>query len=207
MKKILILSAIASITLTAAIVADIFSSLDISKEQAKKRVLESIGEGYIVSGEYDLVSKAKNLPVEMRVAGIRQLIHLAKEYTSSEEFEHDYQVWRKSKLNPAQKSKLGVPRFRKMLNNAVDKAVDNAVDGNSNEDRYPSDPQKLVRKRLEEFLEVSGSVDFNAKMNGSMFANPEYESKDDKWKMCYRAGKDVITAAREDAKNWLDELK
>src|SRR6476661_30166 len=98
MKKILIISAVAFITLTAAVVADIYSSLDISKEQAKKRLLESIGEGYIVSGEFNLVSKAKSLPVEVRVAGIRQLVQLAKEYTSSDEFKTDYKKWRNNRL-------------------------------------------------------------------------------------------------------------
>ena len=203
MKKILIISTVAFITLTAAVVADIYSSLDISKEQAKQRLLECIAEGRIVSGEHDLVSKAKNLPVDMRVAGIRQLIVLAKEYTSSEEFKSDYKKWRNNHLNPGQKSKLGIPKFRRMLDNAVD----NAIDKKDNENRYPADPNELIKKRLEEFLEISETVDFNAEMNGRMFANPKYESKDDKWKMCYRAGEDVVTAARGEAKKWLEELK
>ena len=44
-------------------------------------------------------------------------------------------------------------------------------------------------------------------MRGNMFADAKYEGKDDKWKMCYRAGKEVVGAAREEAKKWLDELK
>jgi hypothetical protein len=207
MKKMLVLAAVAFFTLTAAVVADIYSSLDINKEQAKKRLLESIGEGYIMSGEHDLVSKARNLPVEMRVAGIRELIKLAKEYTSSDEFASDYKKWRNNRINPGQKSRLGLPKFKKMLDNAVDNAVDKTVGGNENEDRYPSDPNKLIKKRLEEFLSVSESVDFDAKLNGSMFVNPDYESKDDKWKMCYRAGREVIGAAREEAQKWVKELE
>lgn len=202
MKKILIISAVAFVTLTAAVVADIYSSLDISKEQAKQRLLECIVEGYIVSGEHDLVSKAKGLPVDMRVAGIRQLIGLAKDYTSSEEFRSDYKKWRNNRLNPGQKSRLGIPKFRKMLDNAVD----NAIDKKDNDSRYPADPQELVKKRLEEFIEISGTVDFDAEMRGTMFANPKYEDKDDKWKMCYRVGKEVIGAAREESKKWLEEL-
>jgi hypothetical protein len=207
MKKMLVLAAVAFFTLTAAVVADIYSSLDINKEQAKKRLLESIGEGYIMSGEHDLVSKARNLPVEMRVAGIRELIKLAKEYTSSDEFASDYKKWRNNRINPGQKSRLGLPKFKKMLDNAVDNAVDKTVGGNENEDRYPSDPNKLIKKRLEEFLSVSESVDFDAKLNGNMFVNPDYESKDDKWKMCYRAGREVVGAAREEAQKWVKELE
>lgn len=202
MKKSFFIAVIAFITLTAAIAADIFSSLEISQGDAKERLLESIGEGRIMSGEHDLVSRAKNLPVEMRVAGVRQLVRLAKEYTSSDEFEKDYQKWRKNRINPGQKTKLGIPRFRKMLDNAVDRAID-SKDG---DDRYPADPQKLIRQRLEEFLDVSGSVDFEARLNGRMFANPEYERKDDKWKMCYRAGREVVAAARVEAQTWLKEL-
>lgn len=207
MKKVFLFAALALITLTAAVVADIYSSLDISKEQAKKRLLESIGEGYIMSGEHDLVSKARSLPVEMRVAGIRELIKLAKEYTASDEFASDYKKWRNNRVNPGQKSKLGLPKFRKIIDNAVDNTVDKAMGDNEKEDRYPSDPNKLIKKRLEEFLAVSETVDFDAKMQGSMFANPEYESKDDKWKMCYRAGKEVIAAAREEAQAWIKELE
>ena len=203
MKRIIIITVVALISLTAAVVTDIYSSLDISKDQAKKRLLESIGEGYIVSGEHDLVSKAKNLPVEMRVAGIKELIVLAKEYTSSDEFAKDYKKWRNNRLNPGQKSKLGLPRIRKVLDNAVD----NAIDSKENDNRYPADPQELIKKRLEDFLEVSGTVNFDAEMRGNMFADASYEAKDDKWKMCFRAGREVIGAARDEAKKWLDEIK
>jgi hypothetical protein len=203
MKKILVI-AIAFITLTAAVVADIYGSLDISKEQVKQRLLESIAEGYVVSGnQSSLVLKARSLPVEMRVAGIRQLIQFAKEYTSSDEFEKDYQKWRKNRLNPGQKTRIGLPKFRKVLDNAVD----NAVDSKENDSRYPSDPQKLVKKRLEEFLEVSGSVNFDARLSGNGFVDAEYQNKSDQWKMCFRAGREVVNAAREEAKVWLGELQ
>jgi hypothetical protein len=203
MNRILILIA-AIATLSAAVVADIYSSLGISKEKAKERLLECIAEGRVMTGDQSqLVSRARNIPVEMRVAGIRQLISLAKEYTASEEFKNDYQKWRKNHLGPGQKSKLGVPRLRRILDNAVD----NAIDSKDNENKYPTDPQKLIKKRLEEFIEVSGSVDFDARLSGRSFANTEYEGKDDQWKMCYRAGREVVAAAREEAKKWLSELQ
>jgi hypothetical protein len=56
-------------------------------------------------------------------------------------------------------------------------------------------------------MEISATVDFEAKLEGSMFANPEYEKKSDQWKQCYRAGKAVITAAREEVTAWLKELE
>jgi hypothetical protein len=203
MKKIIVI-AIVFVTLSAAVVADIYGSLDISKDQAKQRLLESIAEGSVVSGnQSSLVLRARSLPVEMRVAGIHQLIRLAKEYTSGDEFEKDYQKWRKNRLNPGQKTRIGLPKFRKILDNAVD----NAIDSKDNDGRYPSDPQKLVKKRLEEFLEVSGSVNFDARLSGNGFADAEYQNKSDQWKMCFRAGREVVNAAREDAKAWLGELQ
>ena len=45
-------------------------------------------------------------------------------------------------LTPGRKRRLGLPRFKKMLDNAVDKAIDSS----DNEDRYPSDPNKLIQK-------------------------------------------------------------
>jgi hypothetical protein len=200
----LVIFIIVAATLSAAVVTDIYSSLEISREKAKERLLECIAEGRVMTGDQSqLVSRARNLPVELRVAGIRELIALAKEYTASEEFKTGYQKWRKNRLGPGQKSKLGIPRFRKILDNAVD----NAIDSKDNENKYPSDPQRLIKKRLEEFLEVSGSVDFNARLAGNSFTNAEYEGKDDRWKMCFRAGREVVGAAREEAKKWLSELQ
>lgn len=75
---------------------------------------------------------------------------------------------------------------------------------------YPVDPRALVIRRLHEFLDVSGTVDFNAQTKGpnhtGSFVNPAYESKPDQWKMCFRAGKDATLAARTDVQAWLKEL-
>jgi hypothetical protein len=66
----------------------------------------------------------------------------------------------------------------------------------------------LVKQRLQDFLEISASVEFDEELNTGdrKFANPEYERKNDQWKMCYRAGKEVVHAAREFAEKWLAEL-
>jgi hypothetical protein len=74
----------------------------------------------------------------------------------------------------------------------------------------PADPLVLVAQRLHKFLDVSADVDFSAKLVGSgteaTFANADYQQKPGDWKMCYRAGKEAVTAARADAANWLKEL-
>jgi hypothetical protein len=194
----------AIVFISAGMLANIYEALNISESDAKKCLLASIGEGFIIRGEHhDLVSDARKLSVEERVAGIKELMRLAKEYTATDDFKKDYKKWRNNKLNPDSKGKFGLPKLGKMLDNAVD----NKIDKSQNEKNYPSDATEMVKKRLTDFLEVSATVDFDAALNGNRFANPEYEKKSSWWKMCYRAGKPVIEAAREEAQKWLDELK
>lgn len=77
---------------------------------------------------------------------------------------------------------------------------------------YPPSPAVMIKKWLTQFLEESRDVDYNAKLTegeyGKMvFVNPTYESKSPHWKMCYRAGRDVVQAGRAAAEQWLQELK
>ncbi len=79
------------------------------------------------------------------------------------------------------------------------------------EQNNPTDPKPMVKRWLEEFLEQSKDVDFKAALiegeNGRMlFAKREYEMKSTNWKLCYRAGKESVDAARGYVKGWLDEL-
>ena len=190
--------------ISATLLADIYGSLSITKEEAKNDLLNCMGEGWFMTHDnHSLVEKARSLEPSERVEGVRQLIQLAREYSESEAFAKDYKKWRNKKLNPESKSKLGVPRLGKML----EKKIDNRLDKGDNEKKYPSDPKDMIKKRLEDFLTLSATVDFDATLNsGRMFSNPEYEKKDPAWKMCYRAGKDVVEAAREEAQKWLDDL-
>lgn len=79
------------------------------------------------------------------------------------------------------------------------------------EKEYPADPKPLIKKKLQEFLTVSSSVDYNAelttnKYNKKIFVNPDYEKKSPEWKACFRAGKEVNAEARFFVQNWLKEL-
>ncbi len=77
--------------------------------------------------------------------------------------------------------------------------------------RTPSDPKTLIADRIREFLETSADVDFTAKLvkSGSLmrFANEDYEAKSPQWKLCFRAGKEAVAAARAFAQSWLAELE
>lgn len=76
---------------------------------------------------------------------------------------------------------------------------------------YPEDPSPIIKARLNEYLQILATVDFNAKLTGSTrnnqkFANPAYENQTLKWKAIYRAGKDVNDVASAFAREWLKEL-
>jgi len=79
------------------------------------------------------------------------------------------------------------------------------------EEEFPADARKLIVRRMTEFLEASEDVDFSAKLipsGGRMkFALTEFEDKPALWKLCYRAGKEAVQAAREFASAWLAELE
>ena len=112
-----------------------------------------------------------------------------------------YKTWRNEELGYKEKKKIGNP-FK-----LVDKAIDKQLNRGDDEKRMPADPEELIRKRLQEFLDISATVDFDAELNGYSFADKRYEAKGNQWKMCYRAGREVIAAAREEAKKWLAELE
>ena len=75
---------------------------------------------------------------------------------------------------------------------------------------YPADGSALVASRLRQFLDVCGDVDYAAKLtsrNGKMhFVEQRYQEKPSEWKLCYRAGRETVDAARAFTKTWLSEL-
>lgn len=76
--------------------------------------------------------------------------------------------------------------------------------------KYPENQLLYVKKRLQEFLDVTKDVDFNAELTDKnkkkVFVNPIYEHKDYRWKMAFRAGKDVVDPAREFVQKWIAEI-
>ncbi len=78
------------------------------------------------------------------------------------------------------------------------------------EEKYPADPQRYVKGRLQEFLKETDNIAYNAQLvekNGKkLFADRAYESKSSNWKMAFRAGKEVVEPARAFVKNWIKEI-
>lgn len=81
------------------------------------------------------------------------------------------------------------------------------------DEKYPADVNDFVKQRLEAFLTMTATVNFEAATKKDsnnkriVFADPVYESKPYNWKFCYRLGKETIQEARAFAKEWLQELK
>ncbi|HZH64688.1 MAG TPA: hypothetical protein VEY10_07320 [Flavisolibacter sp.] len=79
------------------------------------------------------------------------------------------------------------------------------------EKKYPTNHLLYVKVRLLEFMDETKDIDFGAELiakNGKKyFVNRAYESKGSRWKMAFRAGKEVIEPAREFVKKWIDEIK
>jgi hypothetical protein len=78
------------------------------------------------------------------------------------------------------------------------------------EKNYPADYKQMIRTRLERYLSLASTVDFNAELvdraGKKKFVNPAYEAKNYEWKMIYRAGKEVGGVTIAFAKQWLKEL-
>lgn len=76
---------------------------------------------------------------------------------------------------------------------------------------YPADHLQYIKIRLQQFMEETRDIDFTAdtrEINGiKYFTNKAYEQKSDRWKMAYRAGKDVVETSRKFAEAWMNEIK
>jgi hypothetical protein len=76
--------------------------------------------------------------------------------------------------------------------------------------QFPEDPNVLIARRLQAFLNLSGTVDFDAKLEKKgeqmRFAETRYEEKSGEWKLYYRAGRPAVTAAQAAVRAWLKEL-
>lgn len=79
------------------------------------------------------------------------------------------------------------------------------------QESMPENPMALVKKRLQEVLDITKDVDFNAelteKYGKKVFVNQTYERKHANWKYAFRAGKDVTETVRAFAEQWIKEIK
>ncbi|MVM41965.1 hypothetical protein GO730_37075 [Spirosoma sp. HMF3257] len=73
-----------------------------------------------------------------------------------------------------------------------------------------ADFRPLLKKRLQDFIALTETVDFEARLvpmgYKQEFANPLYQRKPAEWKFLYRLGKEPVTEARLFAQQWLADL-
>ena len=74
-----------------------------------------------------------------------------------------------------------------------------------------ADFKPLLQKRLQDFITLSETVDFEARLipmgYKQEFANPVYQRKPAEWKFLYRMGQEPVAEARAFAQKWLADLK
>jgi len=77
--------------------------------------------------------------------------------------------------------------------------------------KYPAKQDVFIKQRLQQFMAETENIDYNAQLtekNGKKyFVNPAYEHSSNRWKLAFRAGKEVIEPARAFVKSWLEEIK
>lgn len=68
------------------------------------------------------------------------------------------------------------------------------------EEAYPATVNALLKKRLQQFLDLTADIDFDAKLveRGGVlvFEDHDLELKSYHWKLCFRSGRETIDAAR-----------
>ncbi|MVM33553.1 hypothetical protein GO755_26180 [Spirosoma sp. HMF4905] len=73
-----------------------------------------------------------------------------------------------------------------------------------------ADFRPLLKKRLQDFIALTETVDFEARLipmgYKQEFANPLYQRKPAEWKFLYRLGKEPVAEARLFAQQWLADL-
>ena len=79
------------------------------------------------------------------------------------------------------------------------------------EEVYPANMNELLKRRLQQYLDIQATVDFSAALkdvNGKQkFVNSAYEYKPADWKKVFRAGKDLNDVAKQFATVWVKELQ
>jgi hypothetical protein len=78
------------------------------------------------------------------------------------------------------------------------------------ETKYPANHLLFVKQRLLQFLDETKDIDFGAelfeKKGIKYFVNRDYERKSDRWKMAFRAGKEMVEPARTFVQQWIQLL-
>lgn len=210
-----------SLAMGAAALADPISDAGLKDKDVKQAVVESFANGYAY-----IPGSLRTLGPEARAAFVRAAGQLAIAYSKSEAFRQDYAAWweehkPKLELISPQEMQEQIEQMRKQgqlptgpqLMTEQERQQQNAQRQQEYQQHlakfqaeHPADPREAIHRALNEFLALSASVDFNAKVVNGRFVDPVYQGKDDQWKRCFRAGKPAVDAARDVAQGWLQQV-
>ena len=124
--------------------------------------------------------------------------------------EKDLADMKKNKATPAVSIQLVEQTLSGMKQNLA-QWEDPNVEQTKWEKRFPADVKQLIRRRLEEYLSLAATVNFDAvltapdKYNTRKFVNPDYEKKSLQWKYIFRAGREVNSVVTSFVKDWLQQ--
>lgn len=184
--------------------ADAIETYELDREQVEMSVMNAFRGAWY---PFDVTDALRQLPPNQRGAAVRAIGEFARGYVGSPAFKKAYaEAYKQSKPKG-----FGLPSLsaRALADKAIEKAQGRTASGDS--DALDKNPNVTLKRRLEQFLELSADVNFAAETTGEgparRFVKPEDEAKPREWKMCFRAGPEATAAARAFAKEWLAELQ
>lgn len=79
------------------------------------------------------------------------------------------------------------------------------------ERQWPQDVRQRLARRIGDFLSECAEIDFAADLQPASggvrrFSDPALEAKSWSWKLCFRAGREPLEAARAEARAWLQDI-
>lgn len=78
------------------------------------------------------------------------------------------------------------------------------------ETAYPANHMQFVKMRMNEYLEETVDIDFNAvlvtKDGKKVFYDNNLEQKSSRWKLAFRCGKETVDVSRNFIKTWMAEI-
>jgi len=204
MKSARLLFAAALLAVPALLIAeDALERYDIDRIQAENSVLGAVRGWW---DPPDVTDVLRALPASERAAAVRELGGFVKEYVQGADFKKNYaKAWKDTQP----KRGFGMPKIDvKSMTTKAEKMARHDSTRAKEAASLDKDPNVTIRRRLQQFLDDTANIDYDAKTSGSShtFVDASNEAKPPLWKMGYRAGRDATEAARAFAKEWMEEL-
>lgn len=177
---------------------NIFEQLGLQAEEANSYIDANMIDG---SASFPTTRVMAALALDKREEAVKAIGQHVKAYVQSPAFAEQYKAAREDR-KPQKPEGL----YQNEENMAIYRE-----DLKRWEAEYPLNMKALLKQRLNQFLQQTATIDYNAKLvpfgRKMIFADPELEAKDPFWKACFRSGKRTLEAARVFAQQWLAELK